>query len=128
MLPTHWFQLSLRKLFLIVSLTGLGMYWVTKPTLLAKQFASAVALKDVATAEGLFVDNSRLGVFPGEFATSDQFRRSKIKIHSPTFWDLISGRRRIQIDVPYGNGWAEMDWEIHIDVTRHGLIIWCCTT
>ena len=108
---------------LIVTLFGLGIYWVSTPDLVANQFAAAVAAGDSEKAESLFVGERELGVFPGDFASRSQLRGTTIQFDSPTFWDLVSGRRRIRVNVPYGDGWPEMDWQITIEVTRHGLEI-----
>ena len=62
-------------------------------------------------------------VFPGGFGNADQIQNAIIRVDPLTLREVISRERRIFIDVPYGKGMAEFDWEISVLATPQGLKI-----
>lgn len=116
---------SLRSLFIAITIASAFCYWLARPTLIAHRFMRAIAAGDYATAETLFLTThtKESWVFPGPFGTDDQIRRTTISLFPLTLRDIVLRQRYIGIDVPYGKGQFDFDWQISAVATPWGIEI-----
>ncbi len=109
---------SLRTLLIAVTLVCLGVGWLALPTLRARAFVSAMAKKDYAAAERLFI--SRKEAFPGGWKNHQHFE-PRVILKALTWHDLVHRERNLVVGVSYGDGSGIASCSVEIKATADGL-------
>jgi hypothetical protein len=109
---------SLRALLIAVTLICLGIGWLALPTLRARAFVSAMADKDYAAAEKLFINQQE--IFPGRWKEHPYFE-PRVILKSLTWHDVIHRERQIVVAVAYGDGSGIASGSVEIKATADGL-------
>ncbi|HEY2840172.1 MAG TPA: hypothetical protein VGJ26_13540 [Pirellulales bacterium] len=99
-------------MFAAVTIAAIGVYWLSRPTVLANRFVRLLQAQEYSEAEKLLLRASDRNQFVAAFYDQDpawapqKIERSHVAIRvSPlTFWQIISGARYLHVSVKVEDG------------------------
>jgi hypothetical protein len=117
----RWFRFSLRTMLLMVSISALGVWWLTRPTIVAYQFAKMFRAGDYEQANKLIYHGPKDHPYVSYFATPKRLKSSDVHI-VPISWSQIVCRHRIlyaeMLSEEHG---IRKDWAVTLEATPWGI-------
>jgi hypothetical protein len=95
---SRFLRFSLRGLLVLTTLIAVGCYWFARPSLIAHDFANAVTVLDVTTANE-FIDRNHKSLF--DFDNRGIAINVRVKLQPISLFQLLCGRRKLWVHVTY---------------------------